>query len=189
MKIHNLVSFTLTALITLPSMAECYQESSTVNQAKSTITEITDHQKFVKTAGNHQICTVIFKAKINNKWHDARAESQGNISDSTDQLCSKAMHLGQIKILEKIGGTTIQGSQTLYCNDFDIPQLRTGLKKNDKFRVSELKPMPNAQLFQYRGSICRYFLESDLDMTTNDLMQWQIVGCIIRDEWVVVDKF
>ena len=160
-----------------------------MNRSKLAIKEIADVQKFVKTTGSQQICTVIFKAKIENRWHDARGESQGSTSESTDQICSQAMHLGQVKILEKVGGVTLQSEQTLYCNDFEIPQLRKGLKKNDTFKLSELKPLPNSQPFQYKGSTCRQFLESDIDNKSNDLMQWVIVGCIIRDEWTVVDKF
>lgn len=175
----------------LPSMAmaECYQESVTVNQAQTEIKEIVDYQKFVKTKENQQICTVMFRAKINNKWYDARGESQGLATDSTDQVCSQAMQTGRTKILEKVEGAAVQSSQTLYCNDFETPQLRQGLKKFDTFKISELKPVPGTQTFEYQGSVCRYFLESDVDIKTNNLMQWQIVGCVIRNEWTVVDKF
>lgn len=174
----------------LTAAAECYQEAVTVNQARSEIREIADLQKFVKTVDSRQqICTVMFRARINNKWYDGRGESQGAITDSTDQICSQAMQSGRTKILEKVEGTAVQSNQTLYCNDFQTPQLRKGLKKFDTFKISELKSVPNTQPFEYKGSVCRYFLESDIDSKTNNLMQWQIVGCIIRDEWTVVDKF
>lgn len=169
--------------------AECYQESVTVNQARAEIKEVADYQKFVKTNGNQQTCTVMFRARINNKWYDARGESTGAITDSTDQVCSQALQTGRTKILEKIEGVAVRSSQTLYCNDFETPQLRKGLKKYDTFKVSELKPLPNSEPFEYRGSVCRYFLESDIDTKTNNLMQWQIVGCVIRNEWTVIDKF
>ena len=156
----------------------------------SEIREIADLQKFVKTVDSRQqVCTVMFRARINNKWYDGRGESQGPITDSTDQICSQAMQVGRTKILEKVEGTAVQSTQTLYCNDFQTPQLRKGLKKFDTFKISELKSVPNAQPFEYKGAMCRYFLESDIDSKTNNLMQWQIVGCIIRDEWTVVDKF
>lgn len=171
------------------AMAECYQESVTVNQTQSEIREIADHRKFVKTANSQQTCTVMFRARINNRWYDGRGESQGLITDSTDQICSQAMQVGRTRILEKIEGIAVQSSQTLYCNDFETPQLRKGLKKFDTFKISELKPVPNTQPFEYKGSVCRYFLESDIDPRTNNLMQWQIVGCVIRNEWTVVDKF
>lgn len=173
----------------VPAAAECYQESATVNQSRATIREIADFQKFVKTANNRQICTVMFRARINNQWYDGRGESQGLLTDSTDQVCSQAMQVGRTQILEKVAGAGIQASQTLYCNDFQTPQLRQGLKKFDTFKISELKPMADSQPFEYKGSVCRYFLESDIDPKTNNLMQWQIVGCVIRDEWTVVDKF
>lgn len=179
----------ITALIPVLAAAECYQESVTSNQAMAQIKEITDLQKYVKSAGNTQSCTVMFKARINNRWHDARGESQGPITDSTDQICAQAMHAGRVKILEKIAGTSIQSSQTLYCNDFETPQLKKGLRKFDTFKISELKPHPETAPFEYQGAICRYFLESDIDPRTNNLKQWQIVGCVIRNEWTVVDKF
>lgn len=169
--------------------AECYQESVTSNHARSTIKEIADLQKFVTTVKDQQICTVMFRAKINNQWYDGRGESQGLMTDSTDQICAQAMQTTRTKILEKVEGTAIQSSQTLYCNDFNTPKFRKGLKKYDTFKVSELKPLANSKLFEYKGSICRRYLESDIDPKTNDLMQWQIVGCVIRDEWTVVDKF
>lgn len=181
----------LALILIMPTMAaaECYQESVTVNQTQAEIKEIVDYQKFVKTKENQQICTVMFRAKINNKWYDARGESQGLATDSTDQICSQAMQTGRTKILEKVEGTAVRSSQTLYCNDFETPQLRHGLKKFDTFKISELKPHPNSTPFEYRGTMCAYFLESDIDPKTNNLMQWEIVGCIVRDEWTVVDKF
>jgi len=183
------VKFALILAIPAVTWAECYQESVTANQSRTEIREIADYQKFVKTANNQQICTVMFRAKINNRWYDGRGESQGLLTDSTDQICSQALHIGRTKILEKVSGVAVQSTQTLYCNDFETPQIRKGLKKFDTFKISELKPMPNSQPFEYKGSVCRYFLESDIDSKTNNLMQWQIVGCVIRDEWTVVDKF
>jgi hypothetical protein len=176
-------------LIPLLAFGECYQESVTSANAKADIREIADLQKLVKSVGNQQICTILFKAKINNRWHDARGESQGSVNDSTDQICSQALHVGRTRLLEKVAGSSIQSSQSLYCNDFNIPQLKKGLKKFDTFKISELKPLPNSEPFEYKGSVCRYFLESDIDPNTNNLMQWQIVGCVIRNEWTVIDKF
>jgi hypothetical protein len=176
-------------LIPILASAECYQESVTTNRSAVQIKEIVDLQKFVRSTGNQQSCTVMFRAQINNRWHDARGESQGLITDSTDQICAQALHTGRVKILEKIEGASIQSSQTMYCNDFETPQLRKGLKKFDTFKISELKPHPDTTPFEYQGSTCRYFLESDIDPRTNNLKQWQIVGCVIRNEWTVVDKF
>lgn len=176
-------------LLPLFAAAECYQESVTVNQARTEIKEVADYQKFVKTTGNQQICTVMFRAKINNRWYDARGESQGLTTDSTDQICSQALQLGRTKILEKVEGVAVKSSQSLYCNDFETPHLRKGLKKFDTFKVSELKPHPKSEPFEYRGATCRYFLESDIDPKSNNLIQWEIVGCVIRNEWTVIDKF
>ena len=169
--------------------ADCYQETVTSNQIDASIKEIADFKKFVKTVDDKQICTVMFRARITNKWYDARAESQGLITDSTDQVCAQALQVGRTKILERVAGSAVQSNQTLYCNDFETPQLKKGLKKFDTFQLSELKPMPNADPFEFKGSMCRYFLESDIDARTNNLIQWQIVGCVIRNEWTVVDKF
>jgi len=180
---------TVIGLIPGVVLADCYQESVTVNNARTEIKQVADYQKFVKTQNNQQICTVMFKAQINNRWYDARGESQGPITDSTDQICAQAMQVGRSKILERVGGSSVQSNQTLYCNDFAIPELKKGLKRFDTFKVSELTPMPNTEPFEYKGSTCMYFLESDLDPNTHNLMQWQIVGCIIRNEWTVVDKF
>lgn len=179
------------AIALLPALtaAECYQEAVTTNNAQAEIKEVADFQKFVKTQNNQQICTVMFRARISNRWYDARGESQGPITDSTDQVCAQAMQVGRSRILERVAGSAVQSTQTLYCNDFNTPQLRKGLKKFDTFKVSELKPVPNTEPFEYKGSTCRHFLESDVDSNTNNLMQWQIVGCVIRNEWTVIDKF
>jgi hypothetical protein len=176
-------------IVPVLAVAECYQEAVTTNNARAEIKEVADFQKYVKTQNNQQICTVMFRARIGNRWYDARGESQGLITDSTDQVCAQAMQVGRSSILERVAGSSVQSSQTLYCNDFNTPQLRKGLKKFDTFRVSELKPMPNAEPFEYKGSTCRHFLESDVDPNTNNLVQWQIVGCVIRNEWTVIDKF
>ena len=176
-------------IVPVLAVAECYQEAVTTNNARAEIKEVADFQKYVKTQNNQQICTVMFRARIGNRWYDARGESQGPITDSTDQVCAQAMQVGRSQILERVAGSAVQSTQTLYCNDFNTPQLRKGLKKFDTFRVSELKPMPNAEPFEYKGSTCRHFLESDVDPSTNNLVQWQIVGCVIRNEWTVIDKF
>jgi len=177
------------ALLPGVAVAECYQEAVTTNNARAEIKEVADFQKFVKTQNNQQVCTVMFRARINNRWHDARGESQGLITDSTDQVCAQAMQVGRSQILERVAGSAVQSTQTLYCNDFNTPQLKKGLKKFDTFKVSELKPVPNMEPFEYKGSMCRNFLESDVDPNTNNLIQWQIVGCVIRNEWTVIDKF
>lgn len=191
MSTRRFLQKTAIAIGMLPALvaAECYQESVTANNSAAQIKEVADLQRFVRTAGNQQICTVMFRARIKNRWHDSRGESQGLITDSTDQICAQALHVGRVKILEKIEGAAVQSSQTMYCNDFETPQLKKGLKKFDTFKISELKPYPDSQPFEYKGSVCRHFLESDIDPKTNNLMQWQIVGCVIRDEWTVVDKF
>jgi hypothetical protein len=176
-------------LVPLLAVAECYQEAVTTNNARAEIKEVVDFQKYVKTQNNQQICTVMFRARIGNRWYDARGESQGPITDSTDQVCAQAMQVGRSQILERVAGSAVQSTQTLYCNDFNTPQLKKGLKKFDTFRVSELKPVPNADPFEYKGSTCRHFLESDVDPSTNNLVQWQIIGCVIRNEWTVIDKF
>jgi len=188
---RRFVQRTVKLILIVPvfALADCYQESVTVARTKSEIKEVADFQKLVKTVNNQQICTVLFKARINNQWYDARGESQGPITDSTDQICAQAMQVGRTKILERAAGVGVQSSQTLYCNDFEIPQLKKGLKKFDTFKISELKPLPNSEPFEYKGSTCRHFLESDIDPRTNNLKQWQIVGCVIRNEWTVVDKF
>jgi len=131
----------------------------------------------------------MFRAKISNKWYDGRGESQGLITDSTDQICAQALNTARTKILEKVEGSSVQSSQSLYCNDFQTPQLKKGLKKFDTFKISELKPVPDSQPFEHKGSVCRHFLESDIDPRSNNLIQWQIVGCVIRNEWTVIDKF
>lgn len=182
---------TVTVMVLLPVLAaaECYQEAVTTNNARAEIKEVADFQKFVKTQNNQQVCTVMFRARISNRWYPARGESQGPITDSTDQICAQAMQVGRSKILESVSGSAVQSTQTLYCNDFETPQLRKGLKKFDTFKVSELKTVPNMESFEYKGSTCRHFLESDIDPNTNNLIQWQIVGCVIRNEWTVIDKF
>lgn len=191
------MSFTTKQVITffilfLPCVvsAECYQESTTLAQSKASIREIADLRKTVTSTGeNRQVCTVAFKVLINGKWHDARGESEGHIKDSTDQICSQAMQSGKVSILEKIDGINIRTKQTMYCNDFDNSQIRKGLKKYDTFRISELTPVPNSTQFEHKGAICREFLESDIDSNSNNLVQWHIVGCLIRDQWTIVDKY
>jgi hypothetical protein len=181
---------TIILLLPITAAAECFTESVIASRAGAEIREVAEYEKSVSTLGNKQTCIVRFKAKIGNKWHEARAESQGLITDSTDQVCSQAMQTGRIRILEKVEGFALHSTQTQWCNDFKIPQIRKGLNKNDTFKISELKPHPaEPNPFEHKGTQCRYFLESDIDSRTNDLKQWEIIGCFIRNEWTVVDKF
>ena len=180
---------TVTLLLPVIAAADCFTESVTANKSLTEIKETSNLQRSVETKGSQQICTVRFRAKINNKWYDARGESQGLITDSTDQICSQAQNVGRVTILEQVEGISIQSSQTVFCSDFTNPRPKKGLKPLETFKVHELTPYPDAENFKHKGTTCRLFLETDIDPKTNKLMQWIITGCIVRNEWTVVEKF
>jgi hypothetical protein len=183
------------ALMPALTQAECAVESVTMNQSNTVIREIADKEDRIEPIDSkRQKCIVTFRALIKGKWELARGESEGLRTDSKDMLCSEAFNTGRIKILEKVDGSKIQSSQSMICSDRLNLESRTGLKLYDKFKVSELKPFPNSVEFQLEGATCREFLESDLNPDTKTkqkqpLIQWIIVGCQIRNEWTVIDKF
>lgn len=185
---------TLIAAATLTATsayAECFMRSSTVNQVRHFITKIVDIKRYVVPAGQGQIkCNVTFRAEINHVWHTGEGQSIGADTDSIDQVCSQALNAGRSYLLSKIGGNGITAEQELICRDDPIPDVKT-VRIGDIVQLSEVAPHPQKPgFFEYQGTSCRWFVESDFDAKRRDVFQHQGIICLLRKgEWQVVDKF
>lgn len=181
----------LLAILPTIASAECYMRSATVNDSKMTITRVVDIQRYVTPASNGQMkCVVSFRAEINHVWHTGEGTSMGSASDSIDQICSQALNSGRSYILQKIGGGQVTAEQEMICTDRPEPQVKT-VRIGDVVQLSELAPDPKEpNFFQYKGTQCRKFVETDFDPKKRDLFQWRGVVCLVRKgEWQVIDKF
>lgn len=171
--------------------AECYMRSATVNNSPMTVARVVDIQRYVTPAHNNQVkCVVSFRAEINHVWHNGEGTSMGASSDSIDQVCSQALNAGRSYILQKIGGGQVTSEQEMICTDRPEPTVRA-VKIGDIVQLSEVAPDPNEpNFFQYKGTQCRKFIETDFDPSKRDLFQWRGVVCLVRrGEWQVIDKF
>ena len=190
----NTVSRILTSLMLLSAAnvhAECYTRSSTVSKLTSSIEQIADVERKVLPEGNGKnICRITFRAYINNKWHTAQGEEVGNVSDSLDTICAKALNSGRVSILESVSGTKITGSQELICTDEPKPKQKAAVSVGDLVWESEVQVHPAYKdIFRYRGSFCKWFIESKPDIGKVDMQQGIICRSPDQKVWRVVDKW
>jgi len=190
----NTVSRILTSLILLSAataQAECYTRSSTVSKLTSSIEQIADVERKVLPEGNGKnMCRITFRAYINNKWHTAQGEETGSVNDSLDNICAKALNSGRVSILESVSGTKITGSQELICTDEPKPKQKAAVSVGDLIWESEVQVHPAYKnVFRYRGSFCKWFIESNPSIGKVDMHQGIICRSPDQKVWRVVDKW
>lgn len=171
--------------------AECYLRSSTVSKQNSQIERVADMQRTVTPAGDGRVqCRVTFRALIGDKWYTAESEAQGAVADSLDGICSQALNSGRTTVLNSVAGTNITSNQEMMCTDQPIPKNRPTVNVGDAVRVSELQPHPlYRNAFRYRGSVCRWFIESRPEVGNVDMTQGIICRAPEQTVWQVVDKW
>jgi hypothetical protein len=184
----------LTSLVLLSAataQAECYTRSSTVSKLTSSIEQITDVDRRVLPAGNGKnLCRITFRAYINGKWHTAQGEETGSVNDSLDTVCAKALNSGRVSILESVSGTKITGSQELICTDEPKPKQKAAVSVGDLVWESEVQVHPAYKdIFRYRGSFCKWFIESKPDIGKVNMHQGIICRSPDQKVWRVVDKW
>jgi hypothetical protein len=187
----NKLSGLLIVLLASSAHAECYMRSTTVSQLASSIERTADQQRDIIPQGNGGFkCRISFRALIDNKWHTAFGEEIGDARASLDQTCAKAMNAARVTILESVSGTRVTGNQEMICTDKPIPESRPNVSVGDMVWESEVQPHPvNRNSFNYRGSVCRWFVESKPQMGRVDLNQGIICRSLAEKVWKVVDKW
>jgi len=171
--------------------AECYTRSSTVSKLTASIEQIADVERKVLPEGNGKnLCRITFRAYINNKWHTAQGEEIGSVNDSLDNICAKALNSGRVSILESVSGTKITGSQELICTDEPKPKQKASVSVGDLVWESEVQVHPAYKnIFRYRGSFCKWFIESNPGIGKVDMHQGIICRSPDQKVWRVVDKW
>lgn len=171
--------------------AECFTRSAITSQSFSQIERIADVEKqILPVEGNRQKCRVFFRAYIDGQWQGAEAEETGSASDSLDQLCAKAMNSGKVEILQSVSGTKINATQEMICTDEPKPSEKAITNIGDRVRESEVQIHPvYKENFTYRGSICRWFIESKPQVKRIDMQQGIICRSPGDKVWKVVDKW
>lgn len=171
--------------------AECYMRSTTVSQLNSAIERTADHQRDIVPQANGSFkCRISFRAFIDNKWHTAVGEEIGIANASLDQTCAKATSASRVTILESVSGTRVTGNQEMICTDRPMPKSQPTVSLGDTVWESEVQPHPiNKRPFNYRGSICQWFIESKPGLEKIDLSQGIICRNPAEKVWKVVDKW
>ena len=187
----NKLSGLLIVLLAGTAHAECYMRSATVSQLTSSIERTADQQRDIIPQGNGGFkCRISFRAFIDNKWHTAVGEEMGDARASLDQTCAKAMTAARVTILESVSGTRVTGNQEMICTDKPMPVSRPSVSVGDIVWESEVQPHPvNKNPFNYRGSMCRWFVESKPQAGRVDLSQGIICRSLAEKVWKVVDKW
>ena len=178
-------------LIAGTAHADCYYRSSNISRLRAPIERIADVEQTVMPVGKDQNrCRVTFRALIRNTWHTVEGESVGPITTSLDQICGQAMNLGRSQILDRVAGTDITAAQEMICTDQPIPKTRDLVAVGDSVRESEMQPHPiHRRPFSYRGSECRWFVESRPESGRVDMNQGIACKNPNDRDWRVVDKW
>jgi hypothetical protein len=162
-----------------------------VSKLTSSIEQIADVERTVFPEGNgNNMCRITFRAYIDGKWHTAQGEEIGSVNDSLDNICAKALNYGRVSILESVSGTKITGSQELICTDESKPKQKASVSVGDLVWESEVQIHPAYKnVFRYRGSFCKWFIESNPGIGKIDMHQGIICRSPDQKVWRVVDKW
>ena len=171
--------------------AECYTRSTATAKSLARVERVADVQRSVLPEGAGQVkCRVTFRALIGEKWYTAEGENIGPASGSFDQICTAALNVGRTTILTSVAGTSMPVDQDMMCTDEPIPKPRALVAVGDVVKDSELLPHPqHRSLFQHRGSVCRWFIESSPEVGRVDMNQGIMCRAPEQTDWKVVDKW
>lgn len=193
MEYKNSVPRLLICLAFLPALAnaECFIRSATASKLVDSIEQIADLERTVVPHGfGKNLCRISFRAYINGKWHFAQGEEIGGIKDSLDTICSQAMNAGRISILEHVSGTKITANQELICTDQKLPKDQPNVNVGDLVLESEVQIHPvYKDTFKFRGSICKWFIESRPNVGSIDLKQGVMCRAPEQKIFKIVDKW
>jgi hypothetical protein len=182
------IAVILALSVATTAQAECYVRAAMSNQIASQVVSVTDIQPLVVPISPTQNkCIVNFRAQVNGSWITAEGEFAGPKTLSEDELCGQALNLGRSHILTQ-GGGLMNVEQSTVCTDQPIAKVRK-VHIGETVRESEVLPHPNfSKPFNYRTSLCRWFIEPEV--RPGDLLQRQGIICQLQGpEWKVVDKW
>ena len=195
MEYKDKMSRLLIILLAVSSVAhgECFTRSSTLSEAKHPIERITDVERtLLPGKKNTLICRVTFRAYINGAWETVEGEDAGPKDGSIDQLCAQAVDTGRARIIEKVSGRSLRNTQEMICTDEENLQVeeKNVVNIGDVGKDSQVQPHPlYKEVFQYRGSQCRWFVESVPRASVIDMNQGIICKSPNQRAWKVVDKW
>ena len=171
--------------------AECYTRSTATAKSLARVERVADVQRAILPEGADQVrCRVTFRALIGERWYTAEGENIGPAAGSFDQICASALNAGRTTILESVAGNAVQVNQDMMCTDEPIPKARPVVNVGDTVKDSELLPHPqHRSLFQHRGSVCRWFIESSPDVGRVNMNQGVMCRAPDQTDWKVVDKW
>lgn len=191
MDYKNTLPWILIALLSTSAVAEeCYIRSTTVSQANKNIERITDRDRtVVQLDGSRSKCVISFRAYISDKWYLAQGESVTETWGNLDKACAQAEQNARVNILETVSGTKLTANQEMMCTDKPLPREKASAKIGEIVWESEVTPHPiYRDNFRYRGSLCRWFVESRPKAGTVDMSQG-IICQMDKSAWKVVDKW
>lgn len=170
---------------------ECYTRSETMSQMISSIEQVADVDRQVLPLKNgDSVCRITFRAYIDGKWYNAEGKDIVKSGHSIDSACSRALNAGRISVLESVSGTRITGNQELICTDAPKIEHKKFVAVGDRVWESEVQPHPvHKNTFSYRGSICKWFIETQPRAGFVEMNQGIICRAPAQKVWSVVDKW
>ena len=168
----------------------CIMQEKTVNQKRAVITERSEITRSVLAGANgDRRCTVDFRVKIGNDWHQAHGDISWDGQRPSNEACAAAVLQAEREVEDRISKRSVISESTLICRDDpDRARLKTAnpgtVAALDQYRPHPDYPKP----FYHNGTQCRYFLENGY--ANNDVRRYTGVICELQDKkWVVVDRF
>ena len=187
----KLMSALIMSAMTWPVVAQdnCWMRSTTQTNSVSRITNVaTVRQILVDLPNGLKQCQVVVRAQAGSEWVNLEATYDWFPANASDQSgCEMAKNLAVHRWNTK-QNSQVQSTQVMTCSDEPGLSLKP-VSEGDIITEGEVKIHPNKpNYFSYKGSRCRWFIETDIKK--NDVYQWQGIICEMRPSvWQVVSKF
>jgi hypothetical protein len=181
----------LTLLIPSSVFAQqCVLQSKTIDNTKTTITEISEIRRdIVPWANGQKKCIVNFKAQIDKQWHMAHGEYIWDGELPAQDACGIAVTQAKKDLTQSVKPSKLISEDVLICNDDTKQNTIKVAKVGSIVDIGQLRPHPTyPNRFYYNGTECKWFL--DVSWTGKDIRQYQGIACKVEPtKWVVTDKF
>lgn len=152
--------------------------------------EPTDVQELLTPSENTLICRTFYRINIDDTWRSATGYSTGR---TREEACSKALSIGNGKLLSEIPPDKVRSITETLCTDFEDIQIRP-VKIGDRIWESNVDIPSNRKdrnYFSYKGTRCRMFSEQIPVLQGLYLARGVIcrIGTTPNARWLVIDKY
>lgn len=171
--------------------SECVMRTSSLAKVAGKLDQIADIRPLVSPSFNGELkCSVSVRVAYKGQWFTAYGDYTGDPKIGQEELCINAVEIAARQFLASKEAKLLHSDQQMVCSDEPEIKVRP-VEKGEVIRLSEVNLQPGKPPFLYKGSECKWFIETTVD--AKDLYQWNGIVCrtgrASSDDWTVVDKF